>query len=155
MHEVVVVAVDGSAGGFTAVAEAAEIASRFRTELIAVSVDEGLPGYAGGAATVPDVESERDRYFAEVGAEAGRIAAGRGAHLRHEVRTGHAADTIVRFAEEVGADLVVMGYKGHSRVEQFMIGTTAQKVNAYSRASVLIVKPHGPAADVWDGSRHL
>jgi nucleotide-binding universal stress UspA family protein len=49
--------------------------------------------------------------------------------------------------EEVGADLVVLGYKGHSRIASFVIGTTAQKVNAYSRASVLIVKPTTPPAD--------
>jgi nucleotide-binding universal stress UspA family protein len=42
------------------------------------------------------------------------------------------------------AILVVLGYKGHSRIASFVIGTTAQKVNAYSRASVLIVKETPP-----------
>jgi hypothetical protein len=37
-----------------------------------------------------------------------------------------------------------VGYKGHSRITSFVIGTTAQKVNAYSRASVLIVKDTAP-----------
>jgi len=56
----------------------------------------------------------------------------------------------VRFVEEVGADLVVLGYKGHSRIAQFVIGATAQKVNAYSQASVLIVKPGSGADAAWD-----
>jgi nucleotide-binding universal stress UspA family protein len=43
MHEVIVVGVDGSAGGYAAVAEAAEIAERFGAKLIALSVEEGLP----------------------------------------------------------------------------------------------------------------
>jgi len=48
-----------------------------------------------------------------------------------------------------GADLVVLGYKGHSRIAQFVIGTTAQKVDAYSAASVLIVKPRGGIGKLW------
>jgi nucleotide-binding universal stress UspA family protein len=150
MHEVIAVAVDGSEGGYAAVREAAELARRFNARLLAISVEEGLPRYAALMGEVDEFLGEKDRYFAEVGREARRIAADHGVALRHEVRIGHAADLIVRFVEEVGADLVVMGYKGHSRIAQFVIGTTAQKVNAYSRASVLIVKPKKGAEAVWE-----
>lgn len=150
MHEVIVVAVDGSAGGYAATAEAAELARRFNAELIALSVEEGLPLYAALMSEVDDFKREKDRYFEEAGQEARRIAAVHGVELQHEIRIGHAADVIVRFVEEVGADLVVLGYKGHSRIAQFVIGTTAQKVNAYSRASVLIVKPWRSEEGAWD-----
>lgn len=140
MHEVIVVGVDGSPGGYAAVVEAAELARRFNARLIAVSVEEGLPRYAATMGEVDEFKREKDRYFEEVGGEARRIAGEHGAKLEHEIRLGHAADAIVRFVHEVGADLVVMGYKGHNRIAQFVIGTTAQKVNAYSPASVLIVK---------------
>jgi nucleotide-binding universal stress UspA family protein len=140
VHEVIVVGVDGSNGGYAATVEAAELAKRFEAELIALSVEEGLPRYAALMTEVDEFKLEKDRYFEEVGQEAARIAGEHGVRLRHEIRMGHAADVIVRFVEEVGADLVVLGYKGHSRIAQFVIGTTAQKVNAYSGASVLIVK---------------
>jgi nucleotide-binding universal stress UspA family protein len=58
---------------------------------------------------------------------------------------GHAADAIVRFVAEVGADLVVLGYKRHFRILSLVIGTTATKVSATANASVLIVK--GAQAD--------
>lgn len=150
MHEVIVVAVDGSPGGYAAVAEGAEIAKRFGARLIALSVEEGLPHYAITKGEVDDWKRAKDKYFAKVKAEARRIARRHGVTMEQWVGMGHAADVIVRFVDEVGADLVVLGHKGHSRIAQFVIGTTAQKVNAYSKASVLIVKP-GPSAEVvWN-----
>jgi nucleotide-binding universal stress UspA family protein len=140
MHEVVVACADGSPGGYAAVAEAAEVVRRFNARLVALSVEEGLPRYAATMGEVDEFKRERDTYFETVGREAARIAGKHGARLTHEIRVGHAADAIVRFVREVGADLVVLGYKGHSRIASFVIGTTAQKVNAYSRASVLIAK---------------
>ena len=141
MHDVLVACVDGSAGGYAALAEAAEIAKRFGAQLVALSVEEGLPRYAATMGEVDEFKREKDRYFDDVGAEAARVAGEHGVTLRHEVRVGHAADQIVRFVDEVGADLVVLGYKGHSRIAEFVIGNTAHKVNAYSTASVLVVKP--------------
>jgi nucleotide-binding universal stress UspA family protein len=149
MHEVILVGVDGSPGGYAAVAEAAELCRRFGARLIAISVEERLPRYAATMNEVDEFIHEKDRYFEEVGVEAARIAGEHGAKLEHEIRVGHAADAIVRFADEVGADLVVMGYKGHNRIAQFMIGTTAQKVNAYSPASVLIVKAPKDHDALW------
>jgi nucleotide-binding universal stress UspA family protein len=151
MHEVIVVGVDGSPGGYAAVAEAAELARRFRARLIGLSVEEGLPRYAATMGEVDEFMDEKNRYFADVGARAVRTAGRHGVEMEHEIRVGHAADALVRFVEEVGADLIVLGYKGHSRIAQFVIGTTAQKVNAYSQASVLIVKPRGRIEELWPG----
>jgi len=150
MHEVIVACVDGSKGGYAALAEAAELAKRFGASLIVLSVEEGLPRYAATMGEVDEFTREKDRYFESVGAEASRIAAERGLTTRHEVRVGHAADQIVRFVDEVNADLVVLGYKGHSRIAEFVIGNTAHKVNAYSKASVLVVKPAGASPTEGD-----
>jgi len=156
MHEVIVVGIDGSPGGYAAVAEAAELARRFQARLIGLSVEEGLPRYAATMGEVDEFKEQKDRYFAEVGRRAARVAGQHGSTLELEIRIGHAADVLVRFVDEVSADLVVLGYKGHSRVAQFVIGTTAQKVNAYSPASVLIVKPHRGDEDAWPGAdEHL
>lgn len=153
MHEVIVACVDGSRGGYAAVGEAAELARRFAAELIAISVEEGLPRYAATMGEVDEFKREKDRYFEDVAREASRIAEAHGARLRHEIRVGHPADQIVRFVGEVGADLVVLGYKGHSRIAEFVIGNTAQKVNAYSKASVVIVKPTEENLHLWEGDR--
>ena len=102
VHEVIVVGVDGSGGGYAATAEAAELARRFDARLVALSVEEGLPRYAALMSEVDEFKHQKDRYFEEVGEEARRIASEHGVDLEHEVRIGHAADAIVRFVEEVG-----------------------------------------------------
>jgi len=139
-HEVIVACIDGSPGGYDGLAEAAELAKRFGARLVALSVEEGLPRYPATMGEVDDFKREKDRYFETVGVQAARIAGRRGLTMTHQIRVGHAADAIVQFVDQIGADLVVLGYKGHSRVAQLVIGTTAQKVNAYSKASVMIVK---------------
>ena len=149
MHEVILVGVDGSVGGYAAVAEAGEIAKQFGAKLIALSVEEGLARAPATMGEVDDWKEERERYFEEVQRIATRIAGEHGESIRHVVRIGGAADRIISFAEEVKADLIVLGYKGHSRFAHLLIGTTAQKVNAYSKASVLIVKPTAPSEAVW------
>ena len=146
MHEVIVACVDGSPGGYAAVAEAAELAFRFNARLISLSVEEGLPKHAATMGEVDEFKRERDRYFEGVQAEAAAIAREHHATLAAEIRMGHAADAIVRFVAEVGADLVVLGYKRHFRILGLVIGTTARKVSATANASVLIVK--GARADV-------
>lgn len=149
MHRVIVACVDGSRGGYAALTEAAELSQRFGAELIALSIEERLPRYAATIGEVEEFKEEKDRYFEEVGRMAAGIADEHGLRLRHEIRLGHAADVIVRFLQEVGADLVVLGYKGHSRIAQFLIGTTAQKVNAHAKVSVLIVKPSPATEHLW------
>ena len=130
--------------GYAAVAEAAELAVRFSARLISLSVEEGLPKQAATMAEVDEFKRERDRYFEGVQAEAAVIAREHHAMLTSEVRMGHAADAIVDFVAEVGADLVVVGYTRHLRVLSLVSGATARKVSAAANASVLIVKGTSP-----------
>jgi nucleotide-binding universal stress UspA family protein len=110
-----VVGVDGSEGGYAAVTEAAELARSFRARLIGVSVEEGLPRYAATKGEADEFEQEKDRCFAEVGERAARLAGHHGSAIEHVVRIGDAADVPVRFVDEVGADLVVLGTRGTRR----------------------------------------
>jgi nucleotide-binding universal stress UspA family protein len=66
MHNVIVACVDGSKGGYAAVAEAAQLSKRFGAELIALSVEEGLPRYAATMGEVDEFKGEKDQYFDEV-----------------------------------------------------------------------------------------
>ena len=140
MHEVIVVCVDGSPGGYAAVAEAAELACRFNARLISLSVEEKLPKHPATMGEVDESKREQDWYFEGVETKAAAIAREHHATLTSEVRMGSAAEAIVRFATEVGADLIVLGYKEHFRILNLVMGTTARKVSAAANASVLIVK---------------
>lgn len=56
-----------------------------------------------------------------------------------EVVHGVPAEAIEATAEKVGADLIVMNSRTHSRIGQMVIGSTANKVVHHSRVPVMVV----------------
>jgi nucleotide-binding universal stress UspA family protein len=58
-----------------------------------------------------------------------------------EVRAGSAAEEILQYADEIQADLIVIGSHGHSLLERMLIGGTTEKVVRHCRRPVLVVPP--------------
>ncbi len=56
------------------------------------------------------------------------------------VEVGRAAESLLRLADELNADLVVMGTHGHTGLDRFLMGSVAQKVVARANCPVLTVK---------------
>lgn len=65
-----------------------------------------------------------------------------------EIRVVHGrpADVILRAAEEVGADVIVMGTHAHSVLGEVLLGSTAHRVTQRSAVPVLLVRS-GRAAE--------
>ena len=65
--------------------------------------------------------------------------------LPHEIRqqpSGHEpADQVVDIADEVGAELIVIGMRRRSAVGKLLLGSTAQRILLDARCPVLAVKP--------------
>lgn len=59
--------------------------------------------------------------------------------VRQEVATGQAAAEILRFAKKSGADLIVVGARGHGAVKRAVIGNTAERVVRLARCPVMVV----------------
>ncbi|SEQ79342.1 Nucleotide-binding universal stress protein, UspA family [Amphritea atlantica] len=57
------------------------------------------------------------------------------------IEEGHAAETIIEVADEIGADLIIVGSRSrtHSTLERFFVGSTAQNVVQLSAIPVLII----------------
>ncbi|KAA8735663.1 universal stress protein [Acinetobacter qingfengensis] len=51
-----------------------------------------------------------------------------------------AAEGIINTADEINADLIIMGSHGHTGVKKFVLGSVAQNVLAESHVPVLIIK---------------
>ena len=60
--------------------------------------------------------------------------------LKTHVVAGHAVRDIVKLADDIKADLLVIGGTGHSQVYQRMIGTTAARLVHLAHCPVLVVK---------------
>lgn len=88
------------------------------------------------------VESEKSfakRTFDEVR----RMFEGADVTLRHEIREGHLGETIVETARDDGAQLIVLGAKGHSTVDRILLGSTSDYVATHAPCSVMVVRPTG------------
>jgi nucleotide-binding universal stress UspA family protein len=57
------------------------------------------------------------------------------------VREGSVADSILDYAEESGADLIVMSTHGRSGMERWLLGSVAEKVVRGAKMPVMMIRP--------------
>ena len=85
------------------------------------------------------MKREKDEFFSGLADRARRAAARAGVEIEVEVRPGHPAELISRFASEGGYDLIVLGHRGHF-VRDHLLGSTADRVAEQARCPVMIVR---------------
>lgn len=136
MFKHILIGFDGSPGSEQALKQAIALARLTGASLMALSVEEKLPVYAASVGEVEETKREMDAYFAKAQAAAVAQAQAAGVTLETAVRAGHAAQTIVHFADEGGFDLVVVGADGRRG-----LGGAADKVVESAPCSVLVARP--------------
>jgi len=60
--------------------------------------------------------------------------------MKTMVVVGHPADQIVHHAAEQHADLIVMGHRGKSIIQRWLLGSISKRVVSYASCSVTIVR---------------
>lgn len=79
-------------------------------------------------------------------------------HFFVHVRIGHAAEEILDLAREVGADLIIVGSKGLTGVERFVLGSVAERVVREAGCTVEVARPktypHVQLLDVTKAEHH-
>ena len=60
--------------------------------------------------------------------------------IQTEVAIGHPADQIVRYATENVSDMIVMGQRGKSKIESWLLGSVSKRVATHALCTVTIVK---------------
>lgn len=148
MFDVIVVGTDGSESAHVAVQRATQLAALTNGALHIVSayhpVSLGSVGLAAsaGAATV-DVE-QVNRGVAAVAEAACEHAASEARRqnvpVEIHVVPGEPADALVTVAENVAANLLVVGNRGMSGARRFVLGSVPNKVSHHCPCSVLIVE---------------
>ena len=73
-------------------------------------------------------------------AEAAERVSGAGVESRTWAREGDPADAILDVAEELAADLIVVGNKGMTGAERFLLGSVPNKVSHHAPCSVMIIR---------------
>jgi nucleotide-binding universal stress UspA family protein len=137
--EQILVAIDGSDCSDHAFAKALELAAVTRARLTALAVEGPLPAYAATVGEVDEVKREKDSFFRALAAAARTRGEQAGVEIDVDVRPGHPADLIPRFAREGGYDLIVLGHRGHF-VRDRLLGSTADRVAEHAHCPVMIVR---------------
>ncbi len=135
----ILVAIDGSQGANRALMTALDLARMADAHLTALAIEGPLPAYAATIGEVDEVKRQKDRFFEGVAQDARERADEAGVALEVVVRAGHAAELITEYAREHGADLVVVGHKGHF-LQDYVLGSTADRVAHHAHCPVMIVK---------------
>lgn len=140
MFKRVLVGLDGSAGSKKALSAAIHLVLEQNAQLMAVSVEEGLPRYAAMVDEVEETKRQANDFFGRVQREAYDRAKQAGIELHAVTLAGHAAQRIVEYATAEAIDLLVLGHSGHTGVWGQFLGTTADKIVRHAPCSVLIVR---------------
>jgi nucleotide-binding universal stress UspA family protein len=144
MFERILVAVDGSNHSMEALKLAVSIQQKFDAELLLLCVyrHHSLLEATMSMVRPEDPESLDDsmrEYSSGVVEQAKKLAAGLGAKkVRGFIKSGPPSRTIVGFAAEKGADLIVVGSRGHGDVERYLLGSVSHKVTSLAECPVLV-----------------
>jgi nucleotide-binding universal stress UspA family protein len=135
----IVVANDGSEGGFRALVMACDLANRYSVPLHMISVEE-LPNFPASIDEIVEIKEAENHKFHDVLKRARAMAGAKGIELNAEVVAGHAAAAVVERVKTLKADLLVVGFMGHSALYERIIGGTADRLVRLAPCPVLVVK---------------
>jgi nucleotide-binding universal stress UspA family protein len=139
MFRKIVVANDGSEGAARALLVAVETAKAHAADLVMISVEQ-LPEFPTSVDEVKEEKADANHRFRSLIRRAKAQAEAKGVALSSHVVTGHAVKRIVEFIERESADLLVVGFMGHSALYNRLIGSTTDRLVELASCSVLAVK---------------
>jgi nucleotide-binding universal stress UspA family protein len=147
MNASIVCGVDGSPESQAALSVAAHLADRLEVRLVVAHIAEPafvpyagattFGGVAGRHAVMEEVESQRE--VAERLLEQAVVTAGIDAERRTAV--GVPAERLAEIADEVDAELIVVGSRGRGAFKAAFLGSVSNALVGIARCPVLIVPP--------------
>ena len=145
MYKTIVVGTDGSDSAASAVQQAAELAQLAGGTLHIVHAYQPMNmsslalSASGGGATidVAGVNESIQSNAESICERSGGIAGDGGTCETHAV-PGDPCEALISIAEQVHADLIVVGNRGMTGVKRFVLGSVPNKISHHAPCSVLI-----------------
>ncbi|MGO8915578.1 MAG: universal stress protein [Stellaceae bacterium] len=146
----ILIGTDGSEGATNALRVAVELAASNRAELVVLNVfDRDEPTGARGeelrafahAEHLSGDRAEARAIFSEGLLAEARAIVGTRADLHASFVScgGDAAQEILRYANQVRADVIVVGSRGRGRLAGLLLGSVSQKVASLAQQAIMIV----------------
>ncbi len=136
--ETLLIGYDASQQAEKAFAFGLELAANFRAKVLVVSVASPPepPQMVEIQAALENAREYYEGHFAKLRETAAKV----GVAVECLVLVGHPAEQIVRLAVERKADLIVMGHRGRSAIEQWLLGSVARRVMNHAPCTITIVR---------------
>ncbi|MCL4457607.1 MAG: universal stress protein [Nitrospirae bacterium] len=137
----ILAAFDGSPQSYKAFEFALEMSMmcpEAAAEIIALSVAQ--PPEPADIVEVDAVIDSATQHYEELFKELKEKAKEKNIEIKTEVVVGHPADQIVRYAKDNNCDMVILGQKGKSKIENWLLGSVSKRVATYAPCTVTIVK---------------
>jgi nucleotide-binding universal stress UspA family protein len=146
--ETIVIAVDGSPASDEAVLFGVELAEEHDAQVVFVHVVPALDmvplngfGLAGG---LPHEPTFHDAMILD---DAMSIAELHGVRSRPKRLTGDTVDEIVAYADNIDADMIVVGSRGHGGLASALLGSVSRGVLSESKRPVVVVRSDAKTRD--------
>ena len=142
----IVIAIDGSPAAQEAIEFGIELAQEHDAEVVFVHVVPSfdlvpLNGFGVAGARQHETTSF-DRALVD---DAGAAAKRSGVRARGEILHGNTVDEIVTFADNLDADIIVIGSRGHGRLASALLGSVSKGVLNESKRPVAVIRASGAA----------
>jgi nucleotide-binding universal stress UspA family protein len=167
MYKKILVPLDGSKLAECALPHAEELAKGCSTEeVMLISVTEQVQGrtrapeaqelyhssdrpeFQGASPEITVIFGKKERQAQRYLSRIAKKLETKGIKVRTEVLFWPPAEAIASYAEDNGADIIVMSSHGHSGLSRWAHGSVADKVLRASRVPVLIVRAPGCAPSI-------
>jgi nucleotide-binding universal stress UspA family protein len=140
----ILIATDGSPSSVEAVEFGVELAAEHEARVVFVHVAPALDavpmagfGMAGGVPHVPHELNDLDRASLE---DAEQVAARAGVEATSKLLVGNAVDEIVAYADSQGADMIIVGSRGHGTLASLLMGSVSRGVLSESKRPVAVIR---------------
>ncbi len=134
----ILVAFDGSTQARHAFAFGLDMGLKYRAAVTVLSV--ARPPEPPVNVELQAVLEHATEYFEGHFADMKKQAEAAGITAAFAVRVGHPAEQIVHMAEEIGADAIVMGHRGESLLQKWLLGSVVRRVLSYAHCTVIVVR---------------
>lgn len=129
---------DGSESANQAFLFAVDLARKYSAELHVLAVVRP-PELGNDVETEAIIDSSRRHHNGLLDSLKGRLTH-ESVNVQFQLNVGHPAEQIIRYAEAHGVDHIVVGHRGHTIFERWLIGSVARHVIAYAYCSVSVVR---------------
>ena len=138
MYDRILLPTDGSTGTAHVAMQAVNLAQQYdgRIHVLHV-VDKSVSSLLEDAGSSDEVLEDQGRRAVQM---VERMAESHDVAATTEIRSGDPAETILGYADEIDADVIVAGTHGRSGVRRHLLGSVTERLVRHSRCPVLTVR---------------